>query len=415
MIPANNLWLFIHIFANIQVIMALEIIITIAGTLGILGIIIFFLKKPLLQYFQSFLHSILEANLKATEQRSKEIFKEERERLSDQYRSEKELLEEKLKKGEQFLEHKKDSIKELVEKIHTELSENQKKLEHTEKERIGEFSILKAVLDEYKLITGGLKKSTDDLKNILSNNQLRGKYGEEVAENLLKSVGFVRGQNYTANESQDTTTSRPDFTIILPDKTKVNIDAKFPLQALVKYQESGENKQEQDRYLREFTADVKQKIKQVTTRDYINSEEKTVDFVILFVPNEMIFSFIYDRLNEVWDEAMKKKVILAGPFSFTAIIRMIFQSYKNFKYQENLYDIIKLIKVFEQEYEKFNEALDTLGTRMQSAANQYQTLSVTRTKKLTGVVEKIKGENILFESEGTSPKVLLESAELKEE
>ncbi len=394
--------------------MALEAVITITVTLGILGTIIFFLKRPISQYFQSFLHRILEENLRATEQRSKEIFKEERERLSDQYHSEKELLEEKLKKGEQFLEHKKDSIKELVEKIHTELSENQKKLEHTEKERIGEFSTLKAVLDEYKLITGGLKKSTDDLKNILSNNQLRGKYGEEVAENLLKSVGFVRGQNYTANESQDTTTSRPDFTIILPDKTKVNIDAKFPLQALVKYQES-DDKLEQERYLREFTTDVKQKIKQVTTRDYINPEEKTVDFVILFVPNEMIFSFIYDRLNEVWDEAMKKKVILAGPFSFTAIIRMIFQSYKNFKYQENLYDIIKLIKVFEQEYEKFNEALDTLGTRIQSVANQYQTVSVTRTKKLTGVVEKIKGENVLFESEGTSPKILSEPDELKEE
>ena len=129
----------------------------------------------------------------------------------------------------------------------------------------------------------------------------------------------------------------------------------------------------------------------------------------------MIFSFIYDRLNEVWDEAMKKKVILAGPFSFTAIIRMIFQSYKNFKYQENLYDIIKLIKVFEQEYEKFNEALDTLGTRIQSAANQYQTVSVTRTKKLTGVVEKIRGENVLFEIEGTSPKILSEPDELKEE
>lgn len=412
MIPANNLWLFIHISAIIQSIMSLEIIITIVVVLGVLGAIAFFLKKPISQYFQSFLHRILEENLKAIEQRSKEIFKEERERMSDQYHSEKELLEEKLKKGEQFLEHKKDSIKELVEKIHTELSENQKKLEHTEKERIGEFSTLKAVLDEYKLITGGLKESTDDLKNILSNNQLRGKYGEEVAENLLKSVGFVRGQNYTANESQDTTTSRPDFTIILPDKTKVNIDAKFPLQALVKYQESDDK---QERYLREFTTDVKQKIKQVTTRDYINPEEKTVDFVILFVPNEMIFSFIYDRLNEVWDEAMKKKVILAGPFSFTAIIRMIFQSYKNFKYQENLYDIIKLIKVFEQEYEKFNEALDTLGTRLQSAANQYQTVSVTRTKKLTGVVEKIKGENILFESEETSPKILSEPDKLKEE
>jgi DNA recombination protein RmuC len=392
--------------------MGIEIIISTIIVVAVLAALIFLLKNPFLQYLQSFLEKTMEENLKIAEQRNKDIFRDERERLSEQYRSEKELLEEKLKKGEQFLEHKKDSIKELVEKIHSELSENQKKLEHTEKERIGEFSTLKAVLDEYKIITGGLKESTDNLKNILSNNQLRGKYGEEVAENLLKSVGFVRGQNYVANESQDTTATRPDFTIFLPDGTKVNVDAKFPLSALIKYQES-EDKTEKERYLREFTADVKQKIKQVTTRDYINPEEKTVDFVILFVPNEMIFSFIYDRLNEAWDEAMKKKVIMAGPFSFTAILRMIFQSYKNFKYQENLYDIIKLIKVFEQEYEKFNAALDILGTRMQSAANQYQTVSTTRTKKLSGVVEKIKGENVLFENQETLP--LVEAETMKEE
>lgn len=336
------------------------------------------------------------------------LLKGERERTLDQYRLEKELLGEKFKKEEQFIQNNKDHIQGLVEKIQVELSKTQEKLLETEKERIKEFSVLKAVLDEYKIITGGLKESTDNLKNILSNNQLRGKYGEEVAENLLKSVGFVKGQNYVVNESQDSTTTRPDFTIILPDKTKVNIDAKFPLQALVRYQESKDNKQEQDRYLREFTADVRQKIKQVTTRDYISLEEKTVDFVILFVPNEMIFSFIYDRLNEVWDEAMTKKVIMAGPFSFTAILRMIYQSYKNFKYQENLYDIIKLIKTFEQEYGKFNEALNTLGDKIKSAADQYQIVSATRHKKLTGVVEKIKGENIQFELEEPNLKELKE-------
>src|SRR3989304_7328310 len=197
--------------------MALEIIISTIIAIAVLVALVFLLKNPFLQYLQSFLQKTMEENLKIAEQRNKDIFKEERERLLDQYRSEKELLEEKLKKGEQFLEHKKDSIKELGEKIHSELSENQKKLEHTEKERIGEFSTLKAVLDEYKIITGGLKESTDNLKNILSNNQLRGKYGEEVAENLLKSVGFVRGQNYVANESQNTVATRPDFTIFLPD------------------------------------------------------------------------------------------------------------------------------------------------------------------------------------------------------
>ena len=155
---------------------------------------------------------------------------------------EKELLEEKLKQGESNLEHKKDSIKELVDKIRDELGKSQRRLDNTERERVGEFRALKAVLDEYKLITGGLKESTDNLKNLLSNNQLRGRYGEEVAENLLQSVGFVKGQNYLVNKAQGDN-NRPDFTILLPDKTKINVDSKFPLGALLKYQEA-ENTEE---------------------------------------------------------------------------------------------------------------------------------------------------------------------------
>ncbi len=335
-----------------------------------------FFRKSLLNYFTNL-------SQKAAEEKSKEIFKDERERLTEQ------------------LDAKKDVIKELMDKIDKRLSETQKEIVNTEKDRIKEFSSLKSVIEEHKITTAGLKESADHLKNILSNNQLRGSYGEEIAENLLKTVGFVRGENYVANESQDTVSTRPDFTIFLPDRTKINVDAKFPLSALVKYQEASSD-QERDRYLKEFSRDVGSKIKQVTNRDYINPEEKTVDFVILFVPNEMIFSFIYDKLNEVWNDAMNKKVVLAGPFGFTAILRMVFQSYKNFKYQENLYEIIKLIKVFEQEYEKFNKELDNLGNKLESAQSQYQKVSITRTKKLSGVIEKIKMENITDNAEFVS-------------
>jgi DNA recombination protein RmuC len=93
-----------------------------------------------------------------------------------------------------------------------------------------------------------LKESTDNLKNLLSNNQLRGKYGEEVAENLLRAVGFVKEQQYELNIKQDTASTRPDITIYLPDKTKIHVDAKFPFQSLVKYQET-ENTQEKERFL----------------------------------------------------------------------------------------------------------------------------------------------------------------------
>ncbi len=344
------------------------IISVIFGAIVIIAVLWLF-KKP-----------VIDQLIYLMEQKSREVIKNEREQINEQF------------------QEKKDYIKELIERIHNELTKSHQKIEATEKERIGEFSALKTVFEEYKIITGGLKESTDHLKNILSNNQLRGKYGEQIAEDLMKSIGFVKGQNYTANIAQDTTSTRPDFTILLPDGSKVNIDAKFPLKSLIKFQEA-KDKLEQERHLREFASDIKQKIKEVTSRDYINPEEKTLDFVILFVPNEMIFSFIYDHFNDVWDDAMKKRVIMTGPFSFVAILRMIAQTYQNFKYQKNLYEIIGLIRTFEKEFTLYNQEVDKLGDKIDSVSGQFNKVSNTRTKKLTRIVEKIKDENILPETE----------------
>jgi len=323
--------------------------------------------------------------------RSKELFEEERKRLLEQFDSKKELISESI-------QHNKDTIKDLIERVHAELDKSKKQLDEVEKERIGEFNTLKTVLEEYKTVTGNLKDSTEGLKNILSNNQLRGKYGEEIAENLLKTIGFVRGENYDANTAQESNSNRPDFTVYLPDRTKINIDVKFPLNNFLKFSEE-EDKEKKKQYKKTFEQDVKSRIKEISGREYINPEKDTVDFVILFVPNEMIFSFIYDQMNEAWNEAMGKKVILCGPFSFTAILRMVYQSYKSFKYQENLHEIIKLIKKFEIEYDKYNEEVDNLGKKIKAVSTQFDEVSITRTKKLSGIVEKIKIENAMTKEE----------------
>lgn len=319
--------------------------------------------------------------------RSKEIFEEERKRLLEQFDNKKEIISESI-------QHNRETIKDLVEKVYKELDKNKKQLDEAEKERIGEFNILRTVLNENKIVTENLKESTEGLKNILSNNQLRGKYGEEIAENLLKTIGFVKGENYEANVNRDSSSSnRPDFTVYLPDKTKINIDVKFPLNNFIKFTE--EEKEKKKQYKKLFEQDVKNRIKEISSRDYINPEENTVDFVILFVPNEMIFSFIYDQMSEIWGEAMNKKVVLAGPFSFTAILRMIYQSYKNFKYQENISEVIKLVNKFEIEYDKYNEEVDSLGKKIRDVSVQYDKVSTTRNRKLTGIVEKIKNEKVL--------------------
>jgi DNA recombination protein RmuC len=206
-------------------------------------------------------------------------------------------------------------------------------------------------------------------------------------------LGFVKDLDYVVNLSQDTNANRPDIKIKLPDKTKINIDAKFPYQSLVRYQEV-EDEVEKKKYLAQFSTDVKQKIKQVTSRDYINPEEKTMDFVILFVPNEMIFSFICDKLGEVSSDALKKKVIITGPFSFAAITRMIRQSYDNFKIQEDLHRVVSLIGKFKQEFSKYSDEFDRLGDRIKSMSKQYDSIATTRTRQLTKVIDQISEEDV---------------------
>lgn len=147
--------------------------------------------------------------------------------------------------------------------------------------------------------------------------------------------------------------------------------------------------------MKQFTRDVREKIAQVTTREYINPAAKTVDFVIMFIPNEMIFSYIYDKMNGVWQEAMSKKVVLAGPFSFTAILRMVRQAYDNFRYQENIHEMVAHIKEFEKQFDLYSEEFDKLGRTLTTAVDTYGKVESTRTRQLTKIVDKIKSESSL--------------------
>lgn len=284
------------------------------------------------------------------------------------------------------LKNKKDAIEKMVQEVLSELDKSQSKLEIAEKDRVGSFNGLREAIDNNRKITEQLSVTTEGLKKTLSNNQMRGAFGEKVAEDLLKQSGFVIGTDYTKQESEGS--GRPDFTLYLPDKTKINIDSKFPYSAIVKMSESEDNEQKKQ-YLKEFEKDIKDKINQVSTRDYIDPEKNTVDFVVVFIPNEMIFSFIYEKFPNILEEAFNKKIIFAGPFSFIAILRMVRQAYENFRFQKDIQGIITQIKVFGNEYVKFSQEFDKFGDKINSLQDQFLKVSQTRNNKLQKVIDKI--------------------------
>jgi DNA recombination protein RmuC len=288
------------------------------------------------------------------------------------------------------LENKRDEITRMVKNL-------EEYVKSTDKERVNSFSALKTSLEESQKVTEKLSVNTENLKELLSHNQLRGQFGEQVADDLLKMAGFVRGVDYEFNKEQAGSETRPDFAIFLPDGTRINVDSKFPFNNLQRMAETEDNELKK-KYMKAFESDVKDKMKQVTSRDYINPEDKTVDFVILFIPNEMIFSFIYEKMPELWQDAMANKIIFTGPFSFTAILRMVKQSYDNFRVQKNIYEIIGHVRAFEKEFNTFSESFYKIGDKIGSLQKQYDEVSTTRFNKLVRRVDMVKQEGEIDES-----------------
>jgi len=289
------------------------------------------------------------------------------------------------------LDNKKSAFEKIAKDIKELVEKTENKIDQTDRERIGSFSKLKEAIENQAKVTEQLSATTENLKRVLSNNQMRGQFGEQVAENLLKMSGFVKGVDYDFNKEQKSSGTRPDFVIYLPNKTKINIDVKFPYQNLQKMTET-QDKATKNELEKAFERDVREKIKQVTGREYINPEGDTVDFVVMFIPNEMIFSYIYEKMNDLWLDAMKQKAVLAGPFSFTAILRLVRQAYDNFKYQKNVQKIIGYIKNFEVEFLKYNEEFLKIGERIDSLSKQYNAVNSTRSHQLTKTIDKIKLE-----------------------
>lgn len=306
----------------------------------------------------------------------------------------KEKLEATSKNMKDDLDAKRDMIDQTIKTLHLELQKSQEKLEKAERDRIGSFEHLKTQITHQAQQTADLMRTTNNLQRVLSNNQQRGAFGEQVARDLLTMAGFAVGVDYQIQESQEQGT-RPDFTVFLPKGIKINIDAKFPYQNLLKMIDSTED-QQRLQYRKLFEQDIKNKVKQVTSRDYINPE--TVDFVILFIPNEKIFSYIYDEMNAVWMEGLRQKVVFAGPFSFTAILRMVRQSYESFSIQKNLSTVISHIQIFKDEFGKYNDEFVKLEKDINGLVTKFNSVAITRTNKLVKAFDRIQIEGELPDS-----------------
>ncbi|HCE86511.1 MAG: RmuC-domain protein [Parcubacteria group bacterium GW2011_GWC2_44_17] len=286
------------------------------------------------------------------------------------------------------VEREKSHIKEHIENFEQKIKGTQEELKSLAQEGNRQFGSISESIKSHREVAEKLHEKTENLAKILGNNKLRGSWGERVAEDILRDAGFLEGAHYS-KQSAGATGTIPDFTLLLPEKRKVNIDVKFPLSNLQAYQEAGSEEQKKE-YMRRFTQDIKTKIREITSRSYISEEENTLDFVILFVPSEKVFGFINDYIRDVVDLGFKEKVLITSPSSLYATLRIIMEAYRNFTYEQNIREVLKIIQGFIENFHRFQDEFSAFDDYLKKMRQTYDTITETRYKKMGVQIRKIE-------------------------
>jgi len=287
------------------------------------------------------------------------------------------------------LDSKKALIDQQLRNMTTELDNVSNLMKDLEKDREGKFSELANQLKTTNEQTASLTKTTNTLREALASPKVRGQWGERMAEDVLQLAGFIEDVNYLKNKSIAGVGSRPDFTFLLPRDLKVNMDVKFPLDNYVKYLEA-DSDIEREKFRKDFLRDTRSRVNEVTTRDYINPEQGTIDYVLVFIPNEQVYSFIHEQDSSILDESIRNKVVLCSPITLFAVLAVIRQAVDNFALEKTSNEILSLLGSFKKQWYEFLKKLEQLGKRIEDASKDYESLTITRRRKLETPLNRIE-------------------------
>lgn len=298
---------------------------------------------------------------------------------------------------------RKQAVQNSVEGLEKQLREYKDLMRKFEEDRTQKYGNLENELRNTSQMTSKLQDTTNRLTNILGNVKLRGQWGERMAEDIIKGCGLLENVNYKKQTKLDAATTKPDYTFLLPDNHKINMDVKFPLDNYLSMVNAEEPSQRES-YKKEFLRNVTMRIKEIQNRSYINPGEDTLDFVLLFIPNEQVFGFIQENMPGLIDEALKQKVVLCSPFTLYAMLSVIRQAFENFRYEKATKEIVKMIELFSKSYGIFKERFGDLGISIDKLGDQYNKIKATSFKELDTKIRRIddykKGNISSLENQG---------------
>lgn len=232
-----------------------------------------------------------------------------------------------------------------------------------------------------------LESTTAELRRALANPKARGQWGERMADDVLRSAGFREHVNYR-KQAQLPGGTTPDFTFLLPDDQRLHMDVKFPVDNYLRYLES-ERDDDQQKLAAQFKRDVRLRVRELTTRGYADPTN-TLGFVLLFIPNEAVYSFIHEQDPDFIDYAMGEGVAVCSPNTLFAVLAVVRRQVDAVAVQRASSEILERLGRFSDQWQRMSEHIDKVEKQLATVSRSVGELSGTRRRQLERELDKIE-------------------------
>jgi DNA recombination protein RmuC len=239
---------------------------------------------------------------------------------------------------------------------------------------------LRAQLDSQGRQTAVLTATAGALREVLASPKARGQWGERMADDVLRLAGLVDGVSYVKQRATPHGTV-PDVTFLLPGGRVLHMDVKFPIANYVRCTEAGSDA-ERDALRAAFLRDVRARVRELHGRGYVDPAGGTLDYVLLFLPNESIYSFVHEHDPTLLDDALRSKVVLCAPLTLYAVLAVVRQAAEAAALERTSGEVLAALGTFSQEWGRFCESLDKVGRAVDAVERAYGDLAGTRRRAL---------------------------------
>ena len=148
------------------------------------------------------------------------------------------------------------------------------------------------------------------------------------------------------------------------------VDVKTPLDAYLSAVEADDDETRR-KHLEHHARKVRERVKELANKAYWNQFKNAPDFVLLFIPGEQFLAAALDVDRNLFEDALRQKIILTTPTSFVALLRAVAYGWRQETLSENVEQIRHVGEELYKRLATFSEHLVKLGRSLDGAVDNY--------------------------------------------